>query len=79
LLVASHWADRAPLSDAQLVKAFFTHPLVTLKVVAAIHFEALRLFLKGARYHAYRPHSGPQIERAQALSPAPTTRRREAA
>jgi len=78
LLVASHWADRVTLSDAQLFKAFFTHPLVTLKVVAAIHFEALRLLLKGARYHAHRPHAGPQIKRAQAVS-VPSAERREAA
>ena len=73
LLVASHWAKRVPLSDRQLLKAFLTHPLLTLKVVGAIHFEALRLFLKGARYNAYRPHSGPPIERAVA-----TAARREA-
>lgn len=78
LLVASHTAARVALSDGQLLKVFLTHPLVTLKVVAAIHFEALRLLLKGARYHAHRPHSGPQIERAQAL-PAQSSERREAA
>jgi DUF1365 family protein len=30
-------------------RAFVTLPLVTLKIVAAIHWEALRLWLKGAR------------------------------
>jgi DUF1365 family protein len=37
---------REPLSDATLLRVFFTHPLLTLKVVAAIHWEALQLWLK---------------------------------
>jgi len=76
LLLASHHATRAPLSDWQLLRAFLTHPLLTLKVVGAIHFEALRLFLKGARYHPYRPHTGPVIDRAKSLA---DLERREAA
>ena len=31
------------------------YPLMTLKVVAAIHFEAVRLMLKGMRRHPHRP------------------------
>ena len=38
---------RRPLSDAQLLRAFVAIPLVTLKTVAGIHWEALRLWLKG--------------------------------
>jgi Protein of unknown function (DUF1365) len=32
-----------------LLRAFFALPVVTLKIVAAIHWEALRLWLKGTR------------------------------
>ena len=39
-------AQRRPLSDAGLLRVFFSHPLLNLKVVAAIHWEALRLWLK---------------------------------
>jgi DUF1365 family protein len=49
--VAALKARRMPFTNAALAKAFFTIPLLTLKVVAAIHFEALKLFFKGARYH----------------------------
>jgi DUF1365 family protein len=42
-------AQRRPLDDGALARAFFSHPLLTLKVVAAIHWEALRLWLKGVR------------------------------
>lgn len=38
--------QRRALSDAALLRVFFSHPLLTLKVVGAIHWEALRLWLK---------------------------------
>jgi DUF1365 family protein len=47
LISACFSARRRPLSDAQLLRAFFAIPLVTLKTVAGIHWEALRLWLKG--------------------------------
>jgi DUF1365 family protein len=37
------------LNTKELLRAFFTLPLVTMKIMAAIHWEALRLWLKGAR------------------------------
>jgi len=40
-----------PLTDRNLMRLFFAIPLVTLKVIAAIHWEALRLWLKGLRSH----------------------------
>lgn len=39
--------SRRPLDDRRLLGLFVSMPLMTLKVVAAIHWEALRLFLKG--------------------------------
>lgn len=38
---------RRPLTDAGLVGALLSHPLLTLKVMAGIHYEALKLWLKG--------------------------------
>jgi uncharacterized protein len=52
LLIATHVADRAPFSDSELAKVFFAYPLLTLKVVVGIHWEALKLWLKGAKYHS---------------------------
>lgn len=48
LLVATHTGTRRALSDGALLRAAFLFPLLTLKVVAAIHWQALRLWLKGA-------------------------------
>ena len=39
--------DRRSLSDRGILKALVGHPLMTFKVVAAIHFEAARLWFKG--------------------------------
>ena len=49
LLSATFNGRRRTLTTAALLRAFFALPLVTLKIVAAIHWEALRLWLKGAR------------------------------
>ncbi len=52
LLTASIVGRRATLTDRALAAAFFRIPLVTLKVIAGIHWEALALWRKGARYHS---------------------------
>jgi DUF1365 family protein len=49
LLAATFTGLRRALSTGQLWRSFFALPLVTVKIVAAIHWEALRLWLKGAR------------------------------
>lgn len=45
--------QRRPLTDANLALALLRHPLMTLKVTAAIRFEALRLWLKRVPRHAH--------------------------
>ena len=49
LLSATFNGRRQALDTPGLLRAFFALPLVTLKIVAAIHWEALRLWVKGAR------------------------------
>ena len=49
LLSATFSGRRRPLTTACLLRSLFALPLVTLKIVAAIHWEALRLWLKGVR------------------------------
>ncbi len=49
-LFNASFAGRAEaMTDSALLRSFFRYPLMTLKVVAAIHFEAARLFFKGLK------------------------------
>lgn len=51
LLTATFAARRVPLDDRTILSVFLRHPLVTLKVIGAIHWEALKLWSKGIALH----------------------------
>lgn len=61
-LAARLSASRRPLTDGALASALVRYPFMTAKVIAAIHFEALRLRLKGARFWS-RPPYNPELAR----------------
>lgn len=48
-LIAAITGRESAFGDRALLRAVLGHPLMTLKVIAAIHWEALRLTLKGVR------------------------------
>ena len=50
ILLATHTGKRAEFNDKALWSRFFRYPLMTLKVILAIHFEAIHLVRKGAKY-----------------------------
>lgn len=55
-LLAATFAGRIePLTSVNLLKRCLQIPLLGLKVVGGIHFEALRLWLKGAVFHRSPP------------------------
>lgn len=51
VLTTSVIGRRRALTGTALLGNFFRYPLVTAKVITLIHYQALRLFLKGVRYH----------------------------
>ncbi len=49
-LVASQTGPGEPLTDAALWRAFRAMPVMTYKVLFAIHWQALKIWLRGARF-----------------------------
>ena len=49
LLFASQDGRRTNLNTKNLIFSYLKHPLMTFKIISAIHFEALRLWLKGIK------------------------------
>ena len=59
VIVASLAGQRHNLTDGTLLKTFLMFPLLTLTVVAGIHWEALKLWIKGMRLRPRPPSPGP--------------------
>ena len=56
-LIACFTGKRMEWNDKNLWRMWWSHPLMTLKVMAGIHWEALHLWRKGAQYFRRKPHS----------------------
>ena len=50
-LVTSLVGERRTLTNARLLGYMFRFPFITLKIIMAIHWQALRLYLKKVPYH----------------------------
>lgn len=69
LLSATFVGRRHALTNRRILSAFFTLPLMTLKVIGGIHFQAVRLWLKGVKLHPHprsRDEASAPSERAAA-------------
>jgi len=50
ILYASQDGKRKDFTTSELIKSYLKHPLMTFKIIAAIHFEAFKLWTKGIRF-----------------------------
>ena len=50
ILYASQDGVKSELNNDNLIKAYLKHPLMTFKIILAIHFEAFKLWTKGIKY-----------------------------
>ena len=56
LLVASFSGVKGQLNDRALLKTIFSYPLMSLKVIIGIHYEAIKLRFKGAPFFPHEPY-----------------------
>ena len=50
LLVALQEGIKVILNNKNLIKVFFSHPMMSFKIILAIHFEAFKLWIKGIKF-----------------------------
>ena len=50
ILYASQDGERVDFSTKELIKSYLKHPLMTFKIISAIHFEAFKLWAKGIKF-----------------------------
>ena len=48
ILTATQTGEKKEFTSKQLIKNFFKYPLMTIKIIGSIHYEALLLWKKGA-------------------------------
>ncbi len=60
ILSATFHGRRRPMTSASILAAFLSIPLMTLKVVSGIHYEAMKLWFKGMRFYS-RPEPPPPL------------------
>lgn len=71
LLAATFAGSARPLTTKALVGYLLKIPFMTWKIVAGIHWEALKLWLKGAVFHRSPPAPAPASYRDSGVHPAP--------
>jgi DUF1365 family protein len=50
ILFASQDGKRSDLTTKNLINSYLKHPLMTFKIISAIHFEAFKLWIKGIKF-----------------------------
>ena len=50
ILYASQDGVRSDITNSNFIKSYLKHPLMTFKIILAIHFEAFRLWSKGIKF-----------------------------
>ncbi len=67
ILNAYFSGSRTALSARNLLSAVARQPLMTWKIIAGIHFEALRLWIKGLKIHRKPAFTGLTVHRTERL------------
>ena len=71
VLATSLVLRRRPLTNRSLLSMLVRHPLVTHRTIALIHWHALRLWLRGARFHRHADAGKHAVPSSVGASPVP--------
>ena len=52
VLLASQIGKRTNLTSKTIIKSFFKNPLMTIRVIFGIHYQAVKIFFKGGKYYS---------------------------
>lgn len=66
--------ERVELTDAALLRAFLSFPAMTLKVIVGIHWEALKIRLKGIGFRRRPPAPAHFVSHGRSLAAHPERR-----
>jgi uncharacterized protein len=77
MIVATLEATRRALTDGALLRVLLAYPLMTLKIIAAIHWEALRLWRKGLAVHPRPAPPSRSVTVGRPLQPTTASRQEE--
>ncbi|MFP4154810.1 MAG: DUF1365 domain-containing protein [Halothiobacillaceae bacterium] len=69
LLVATHVARRRPLTDRGILVQCLKVPLLTFKVIGLIHWQALKIWIRGGRFHRAPPLPEEEISSCPVRTP----------
>ncbi|MEK9968332.1 MAG: DUF1365 domain-containing protein [Ferrovibrio sp.] len=67
-LLATQVGRRDAFSDHSLLRALIRHPLMTVKVIMGIHWEALQLWRKGAGFFRWTPPPGDAVSTGRSVT-----------
>lgn len=61
-LIAAQEAELKVLNDRHLIKAFFMMPMMSFKIMFLIHWHALKIWLRGGKFHPYDKQKQQEIK-----------------
>ena len=55
ILIATQNGKRAEFNSFNILRLFIFYPLLTFKIIYSIHWQAIKIWLKGGRYYSRKP------------------------
>ena len=69
LFAASFAGVKIPLTDKTLMQTILNYPLMTIKVILGIHYEAIKLIIKRIPFFAHKPYENKSLDPENSFTP----------